>query len=295
MPGMSELPSWRLIITPPAPGAWNMAVDEAIAQHAGRGDAPPTLRFYQWQPACVSLGRHQPLADIDLARCAALGYDVVRRPTGGRAILHTDELTYSVAGPQEDPILAGAVLDSYLRLSQGLLAGLERLDLRVAKAPPSNRASADAGPVCFEVPSAYEIVVPAGGSSSAEVRGSSSVVYRDPQKLVGSAQSRRQGWVLQHGTLPLVGDVTRLVEVVVFADEAERAAQRGLLAQRATTVQAALGRAVSFAEAAAALAAGFEQALGIHFELAELTPAELDRAARLQQDQYAADAWTARH
>ncbi len=167
-----------------------MAVDEAIAAHAGRGDVPPTLRFYRWQPACVSLGRHQPLADIDLARCAALGYDVVRRPTGGRAILHTDELTYSVAGPQSDPVLAGAVLDSYLRLSQGLLAGLEQLGLRVAKAPPSNRASTDAGPVCFEVPSAYEIV--AGG-----------------KKLVGSAESRRQGWVLQHGTLPLVGDVTR--------------------------------------------------------------------------------------
>ncbi|MCB0235394.1 MAG: hypothetical protein KDG58_14505, partial [Anaerolineae bacterium] len=109
-------PLWRLLVTPPAGGAWNMAVDEAIAVHAGRGDVPPTLRFYQWQPACVSLGRHQPLADIDMARCAALGYDLVRRPTGGRAILHTDELTYSVAGPQDDPALAGAVLDSYLRL-----------------------------------------------------------------------------------------------------------------------------------------------------------------------------------
>ena len=121
--------TWRFLITPPASGAWNMAVDEAIATHAGRGDVPPTLRFYQWQPASVSLGRHQPLADIDLARCRSLGYDVVRRATGGRAILHTDELTYSVAGPQDNPVLAGAVLDSYLRLSQGLLAGLARLGL----------------------------------------------------------------------------------------------------------------------------------------------------------------------
>lgn len=283
---MNTPPTWRLLITPPAAGAWNMAVDEAIAAHAGRGDVPPTLRFYQWQPACVSLGRHQPLADIDLARCAAQGYDLVRRPTGGRAILHTDELTYSVAGPQEDPILAGAVLDSYLRLSQGLLAGLERLGLVVSKAPLTSRSSADAGPVCFEVPSAYEIVVPA--------RRSSSVAYRDPKKLVGSAQSRRQGWVLQHGTLPLVGDVTRLVEVVVFPDEQERAVQRELLAQRATTVQDALGRAVSFEEAAAALAAGFTAALGIHLEPGDLTPAELDLAMTLQHGHYAADAWTAK-
>ena len=272
---MSEHPIWRLLITPPADGAWNMAVDEAIAAHAGRGDVPPTLRFYQWQPACVSLGRHQPLADIDLARCAALGYDIVRRPTGGRAILHTDELTYSVAGPQHNPILAGAVLDSYLRLSQGLLSGLERLGLRVAKAPPTHRAAADAGPVCFEVPSAYEIVA-------------------DGKKLVGSAQSRRQGWVLQHGTLPLVGDVTRLVEVVVFASEAERAAQRETLAQRAATAEDVLGRPVSFAEAVEALAAGFTAALGIHLEPGDLTPAELDLATNLQRDQYAAHSWTAK-
>lgn len=263
-----------------------MAVDEAIAAHAGRGAVPPTLRFYQWQPACVSLGRHQPLADIDLARCAALGYDIVRRPTGGRAILHTDELTYSVAGPQDNPILAGAVLDSYLRLSQGLLAGLERLGLAASKAPPSNRAASDAGPVCFEVPSAYEIVVPVGPIISRP--------YAAPRKLVGSAQSRRQGWVLQHGTLPLVGDVTRLVDVVVFPDEAERASQRQMLAERAATVEDALGRVVTFEQAAEVLAAGFTAALGIRLEPGELTTAERDMATALQSAQYAAVEWTAK-
>jgi len=251
----------------------------------------------------------------------------VRRPTGGRAILHTDELTYSVAGPQEDPILAGAVLDSYLRLSQGLLAGLERLGLHVAKAPPTGRATADAGPVCFEVPSAYEIVVPTGRSSSEAYqnrrssseayrdhqssseahqnrrsnsdtyrdRRSSSEAYRDPKKLVGSAQSRRSGWVLQHGTLPLVGDVTRLVEVVIFPDEGERALQRQLLAGRAVTVQDALGRVVSFDEAAQALAAGFQEALGIRLELGELTAGELAAAGELQRSVYGDEGWTGRH
>ena len=272
--GMIDVSSpWRLLITPPASGAWNMAVDEAIAQHAGRGAVPPTLRFYAWQPACVSVGRHQPLADIDPARRAARGYGLVRRPTGGRAILHTDELTYSIAGPQEHPILAGAVLDSYLRLSQGLLLGLAWLGLAVSKAPPTNRSGQDAGPVCFEVPSAYEIVV-------------------DGRKLVGSAQSRRQGWVLQHGTLPLAGDITRLVDTLALADEAERAAQRQVLAQRATTVQETLGRAVSFAEAAAALAAGFAEALSLHLEPGELTASELAAAVELQRTVYASPEWT---
>ncbi len=250
-----------------------MAVDEAIATHAGRGDVPPTLRFYSWQPACVSLGRHQPLADIDLARCAALGYDLVRRPTGGRAILHTDELTYSVAGPQDDPVLAGAILDSYLRLSQGLLAGLERLGLRVAKAPPTNRAPADAGPVCFEVPSAYEIV--AGG-----------------KKLVGSAQSRRKGWVLQHGTLPLTGDITRLVDVLALEDEAARPALAADLSERATTVEVVLARLVGFDEAVNALRAGFEESLGIRLEEGALTAGELDAARDLARDVYGSAEWT---
>lgn len=267
---------WRLVITPPAAGAWNMAVDEAIAAYASRGETLPTLRFYQWQPACVSLGRHQPLADLDLPRCVALGYDVVRRPTGGRAILHTDELTYSVAGPQDDPTLAGAILDSYLRLSQGLLAGLARLGVAAEKAPLASRAgTGEAGPVCFEVPSAYEIVV----------KG---------KKLIGSAQSRRQGWVLQHGTLPLVGDVTRLVEVVRFSDDAERAAQRRVLDERALTVQSALGRVVTFEEATAALIAGFSAALGIRLEQADLTAGELALTADLEQSVYGSETWTAR-
>lgn len=266
---------WRIVVTPPAGGAWNMAVDEAIADHAGRGEVPPTLRFYQWHPPCVSLGRHQPVSDLDLRRCRALGYDVVRRPTGGRAILHVDELTYAVAGPQSNPVLAGAVLDSYLRLSQGLLKGLVHLGLVVAKAPASQRPGADASALCFEVPSAYEIV--AGG-----------------RKLVGSAQSRRQGWVLQHGTLPLTGDVTRLVEVLALADEARRAALRAGLAVRATTVAEVSGRGVSFEEAARALQLGFEEALGIHLVPGNLTPAELATAQRLQGEKYADGEWLGR-
>lgn len=270
---MSEAPqTWRLILSPPAAGPWNMAVDEAIATHAGRGEVPTTLRFYQWDPPCVSLGRHQPLSDIDLDRCHALGYGLVRRPTGGRAILHTDELTYSVAGPQHNPLLAGAVLDSYLRLSQGLLAGLSHLGLSVQKAPGGSRAGTDPGAVCFEVPSAYEIV--AGG-----------------RKLVGSAQSRRQGWVLQHGTLPLVGDVTRLVDVIAVAHDAERQPMRTALAGRAVTASELLSRPVTFAEAATALAAGFTEALNLRLLPGDLTPSELTLAHDLNH-QYASSTWT---
>ncbi len=91
-----------------------MAVDEAIARAVSAGESPPTLRFYGWAPPCVSLGRSQPLGSIDRERCSALGYDIVRRPTGGRAILHTDELTYSICAPVGHSLMGGMVLDAYL-------------------------------------------------------------------------------------------------------------------------------------------------------------------------------------
>src|ERR671922_1361006 len=122
---------WRLMITPPARGAWNMAVDEAILENAGRGESLPTLRLYAWVPACLSLGHAQPFADVDTTRLKQRGWDVVRRATGGRAILHTDELTYSVTGSAEDPVLAGGVLESYNRLAQALSLAVKDLGLPV--------------------------------------------------------------------------------------------------------------------------------------------------------------------
>lgn len=266
---------WRLLITEPAPGPWNMAVDEAVARCAADGLSPTTLRFYQWQPGAVSLGRHQPLADIDQAQVGRQSYGLVRRPTGGRAILHIDELTYSIAGRSEDESLQGAVLDSYNRLSEGLVLGLQRLGLDAAKAPASNRAGPDLSPVCFEVPSAYEIIVGA-------------------YKVMGSAQSRRGGYVLQHGSLPLHGDITRLVDVLAVDSEAGRDSLRQILRQRAATVETLLGRRVTFWEAATVLIDGLTSALGVNLEEGELTPDELALAQRLQAETFANPAWLER-
>ncbi|HLM68541.1 MAG TPA: hypothetical protein VK358_13475, partial [Longimicrobium sp.] len=90
---------WRLLDTPPAPGAWNMAVDEALAQSVRAGE-PPVLRVYRWSPPCLSLGRNQPSGGYDRDEIRRRGLDVVRRPTGGRAVLHHRELTYSVAAAE---------------------------------------------------------------------------------------------------------------------------------------------------------------------------------------------------
>ena len=155
--GMSEMvfehAEWRLIIeAAPRSGAANMAIDQAIADACAAGASPPTLRFYRWDPPAVSLGRHQPIADIDVPAATALGYDVVRRPTGGRAILHTDELTYSVAAPAHEARVQGSVMDAYLRLSNALLMGLLDLGLTADKAAGNVRAGPDVSAACFEVP-----------------------------------------------------------------------------------------------------------------------------------------------
>ncbi len=267
--------TWRLLSTPPARGAWNMAVDEAILESAGRGASLPTLRLYAWTPACLSLGQAQPFADVDLARLRARGWDVVRRPTGGRAILHTDELTYSVIGPADNPILSGSVLESYNRLARALLAAVRGLDLPVEMKEGKADENGATNPVCFEVPSTYEITV-------------------NGKKLIGSAQARRKEGVLQHGSLPLTGDLSRITEALTFADESARAdASRRLLA-RATTIESALGRAVNWEIAAQAFARAFETELGIRFERGELSQQEISRAEELVREKYRHPSWTER-
>jgi lipoate-protein ligase A len=252
-----------------------MAVDEAIARGIAEGLAPPTLRFYAWEPPCVSLGRHQPLAAVDVRRCAELGYAIVRRPTGGRAILHTDELTYSVAARQDDPLMGGLVLDVYLRLAAGLVAGLRRLDVQAEPAPGTSRPGPDVSAACFEFPSAYEIM--AGG-----------------KKLLGSAQNRRSGFVLQHGSLPLKGDLTRLIECLVLPSLAERDKLTYSLTEHATTLEKAAGRSIGFEEAVDAMAAGFASALEIELSPGELTDSEQAWAVELEREKYGHADWTER-
>lgn len=257
---------WRLIVdAAPRTGAWNMALDEAILEAVARENVPPTLRFYQWAPPCLSLGKRQPLDGVDLDRCARDGVEVTRRPTGGWAILHTDELTYSIAVPPDDPRAAGAMLDAYRQLSAGLVEGLRLLGAPAVMNPVSPFGVQNASAACFEVPSAYEI-------TSGE------------KKLMGSAQTRSAGRVLQHGSLPLHGDIARVADYLAAANEREREGLRAHLRARATTLGDTLGRPVSFAEACAALREGFSAALNLDLEPGDITTAEgEDAAARLER------------
>jgi lipoate-protein ligase A len=253
-----------------------MAVDEAILEAITRRDVLPTLRLYAWDPPCLSLGFSQPVKDVDQAALAQNGWQLVRRPTGGRAILHTDELTYSIIAANDEPRVKGSVLESYRRLSQALLNALQRLGLP-AQAEKEYEFPLDTRtgePVCFEVPSNYEITV-AG------------------KKLVGSAQARRNQGVLQHGSLPMYGDLTRITRALVYPDETsrERAASR-LLAHAANAEM--LGQQLTWNACADAFISAFQETLDIKFQEEPLTPGELHRAGELVEQKYAHPSWTNR-
>ena len=272
-----QIPNWRLLKTAPASGAWNMAVDEAILEAVGNGDVPPTLRFYAWEPPCLSLGYAQPISDVNNSNLESKGWDLVRRITGGRAILHADELTYAVIVPPDEPRLAGDIITSYKRLSEALVAGLAQLGMhvQVEPNPKSIQNTSQNSPICFETPSNYEIL------------------YRG-KKLIGSAQARRQDGILQHGSLPLFGDLKRVTDILAFDNNAERhlAAQR--LSARATTVEIALGKRVSWEEAASTLADAFSQNLDVNLVPGELSLDELARTEQLIKDKYVNVDWIER-
>jgi len=263
------LATWRLLRSAPAEGALQMAVDEAIWQAVAESRVPPTLRLYAWEPPCLSLGRHQPAAEADREALRAAGYGLVRRPTGGRAILHANELTYSVVVPLSDPRVRGDLLTSCRRLSLGLLEALRLLGVQEASMHRGARRTANTAPVCFEAPADFEVTA----------RG---------RKLIGSAQMRGRGTLLQHGAIPLWGDIARICSFLTVPTDPDR------VRARAVTLEQALGRRIPWEEMATAVAKGFALALNLHMEPSDLTQEERRAAQVLQQKKYGSKEWTSR-
>ncbi len=267
---------WRLILSPPTTGVVNMAIDEAILEGVAGDSSPPTMRLYAWDPACLSLGYAQPYRDVDQARMQQLGWDLVRRSSGGRAILHTEELTYALIAPIENPHFPGGVLESYRYLSQGLAAALTSLGLDPeTKIQDSDDDDSPLSPICFQIPSAYEITI-------------------EGKKLIGSAQVRRRGAVLQHGSLPLRGDITRVCQALNFKNEEEREKAAKKLGASAATLASLLREPPTWSEAADAMIMGFTEALDFVFERGELADGEAHRVEELVTSRFANQAWLCR-
>jgi len=267
--------TWRLLVDAPAAGPWNMAVDEVLLDGVARGGTAPTLRFYQWSPACLSLGYFQSYDVVDLDGCAALGVDVVRRPTGGRAILHDRELTYSVALPASVLGHDGGVLPSYYRLSLALQDGLRRLGVPATLAPESAaRGPIVHGPVCFDRPSAHEILL-------------------EGRKLVGSAQMRRGGGILQHGSILIEPRVDKLTKCLRLPhNSAASTSPDGSARIEDGVAGLAEVGLTQTAQIAAAIAQAFAARFGVSLVEAPLRPDELAAARALAGAKYQSAGWT---
>ncbi len=250
--------TFRLLETGVHPGAFNMGLDEAILASVAEGREPPTLRLYGWNPPTVTLGYFQGLdEEVDREACARMGVDIVRRVTGGGAVFHDAELTYSVVLPETHPLARPNILDSYRILCAGVVEGLARFGLSAEFAPIND-------------------------------------VLVDGRKISGNAQTRKRGCILQHGTILLDVDVDRMFALLKVPSEKMKGKLIEDVKQRVTSLRSKLGRTVGLPEAAAAFAAGFSRALGVELEAARPSPEELADADRIAREKYGTEEWTAK-
>ncbi|HOX33606.1 MAG TPA: biotin/lipoate A/B protein ligase family protein [Spirochaetales bacterium] len=251
----------RLVDSGPAPGALNMGIDEAVLRAVAGGSSPPTLRLYSWSPACVTVGYFQSLEDeVDLEACRAAGVDAVRRITGGGAVFHEAEITYSIVLPEGHPLAPAGILESYELLCGGLVAGLGLLGVEAAFEPIND--------------------IRAGG-----------------RKVSGNAQTRKLGCLLQHGTVLLGLDLEKMFSLLKVPKEKLAGKLIAQAKERVTSLGSLLGREPGYAEAARALAAGFAAAYGprgVELERGELRADELAEGRRIAAEKFSSEAWNRR-
>ena len=259
---------WRLIDTGPGSASYNMALDEAIALSVRRQLVPPTLRFYGWSRSSLSLGRFQRSDDLDLAFCSANGIPMVRRPTGGRAILHGDELTYSVSVRTDLPPFANGLFESYRSISIAFIRGFAKLGISVAAKEQKERGrTLTRSPLCFQSSSYGEILV-------------------GNRKIVGSAQKRWREGLLQQGSIPYACDTDTMQHVFSIAGSGRE--HDGMAALRAIKPE------IDDAALKGALAAAFEEVFDISLPASHPSPEESRLAEELEAQKYLRESWNLR-
>lgn len=233
---------WRFLDTGACSGAYNMALDEAILNEKDKNPSlPPTLRIFCWEPACLSIGRNQNLEEINLEKCRELGIDVVRRPTGGTAILHDEELTYSIVISSEDG-LPRSVRESFAVLNQGLIAAYKNLGVEADLIPNEERNFV---PLCFA----------SAGIADLTHKG---------KKIVGSAQRKIKNAVLQHGSLVIKHNPRLMLELFNLDTSQKENLLEDFL--KKTTDLASIRPNTNWYELKMALIKGFHEALGVEFK-----------------------------
>jgi lipoate-protein ligase A len=276
---------WRFVSSGRQNPAYNMAVDEAILTAHSEGRVPPTVRFYGWNPATLSIGYFQKAVEeinFDQLRHEGLGF--VRRPTGGRAVLHDQELTYSMIVAESYPGIPRSVTEAYRVLSEGLLLGFRNLGLdarmvQLESEEDKNKYASMGSAACFDSPSWYELVV-------------------EGRKIAGSAQTRQKQVVLQHGSILLDMDVEQLFRVLLFKNERLQARLKQQFVHKAVAINDLfrdLHKAtVTLPQVEEAFRAGIAEGLDVELVEDGLTEYEVTLTEQLMAEKYANDTWNLR-
>lgn len=276
---------WRFIQSGACSPAENMAMDEAILNAHSEGKVPPTLRFYRWDPATLSIGYFQKAEEeVDFQAVKQHEVGFVRRPTGGRAVLHDQELTYSMIVSENYPGMPKGVTEAYRVLSEGLLLGFRNLELdakmvNLSSEEDKGKYAAAGSAACFDSPSWYELVV-------------------EGRKVAGSAQTRQKGVVLQHGSILLDLDIDLLFNLLNFPNERIKERLRQAFSKKAVAIndlRRLVNRApVSISLVEDAFQQGISEGMNISLEPSELTDYEQRETERLITEKYGNAEWNMR-
>ena len=271
--------TWRYLDTGFLSGCENMAIDEAVFLSCQQGKSLPTIRLYGWTPPAVSLGYFQKAENaINFEACKRRGVDVVRRLSGGRAVLHDKELTYSLICPEGTPPFGKTILETYKTISMCLISALKNLNLDVKWVTSKEKHSSfrhlnDKTVSCFSSPSWYEITV-------------------EGKKICGSAQKRGGGVWMQHGAILLEHDVEMLVEVLKSGKSKKEFMDE--IFSTTTSINNHLVKKIDFYELKALVLKGFEANLGIILERGNLTSHEYTLKSKLLEEKYQNKEWNLR-
>lgn len=270
---------WRILLSGKLSPAENMAIDEAIFEGVQKGWSLATIRFYDWQPSTVSCGYNQKVAEeVDFMALEKYGFGFVRRPTGGRLVLHDQEVTYSVISPSIGR-LAGNVIASYSEISKALAMGfnLMGIDVDFEKGDLSSKHQRQAANPCFTSSSRYELK------------------YKR-KKIVGSAQVRKNNCILQHGSILLNFGQSKLAQILPDLADEQRARMSNYLKRKTIGINEILDEPLSYEKAVKLLIKGFKNKWGNDEFIIQknLEIDELELAEKLRLSKYLADDWNQR-
>ncbi|WP_338750049.1 biotin/lipoate A/B protein ligase family protein [Bacillus sp. FJAT-52991] len=272
---------WKFIDSGHRSASYNMAMDEALLDWHSQGEIPPVIRFYGWEPAALSIGYFQKAEkEINMEAVKKHGLGFVRRPTGGRGVLHEHELTYSVIVSEEHPNMPTGVTEAYRVISEGILKGFHHLGLEAYFAVPKTEEEKSAlknprSSVCFDAPSWYELVV-------------------EGRKVAGSAQTRQKGVILQHGSILLDLDEEKLFSLFNYPNERVKERMQKAFKNKAVAINHISPKRITLDMARDAFKQGFEDGLEIELEPLELSDEQAAYIEKIAKERYESDEWNFR-